>query len=687
MNGRPRPDSIIPAGSIIYLAIAVIWAVLFIGDVFAEETWMPTEPGPAHAGVQGSGIELGNAAISVRWQIGDKWTRSLEDHWNDHRVSSTGEPFAILLRSGRTVAASSMEVLEKPRSEKLSTRPRASCAAEGLPGQSVCMNLQDDESGLRVTWRVSLRDGANYVRQEITLQPTKENVDVKEIVMVDLPIPEAQVMGTVPGSPAVAGTWFFALEHPMSISEAEDGHVRCSIQRVLPLRSGQSTTYSSVIGVAPARQLRRGFLRYIEQERAHPYRTFLHYNSWYDLAFGAQFNEEQCVERIKTYGEELTRKRRVKLDSFLFDDGWDDTATIWQFHKGFPSGFSPLKKAADDIGGGPGAWLSPWGGYGTSREQRLATGKKNGYEVDKQGFALSGPKYYRRFHEVCLDFVEKYGVNQFKFDGTGSPDKQYSGSEFGSDFEAAIQLISDLRKVKPDLFINLTTGTWPSPFWLRHADSIWSGGSDHSFTGVGSDRQKWITYRDGDTYTGVVRKGPLYPLNSLMLHGLIFAEHAEKLSTDPGGDFRDEVRSYFGSGTDLQELYITPSLLSSKNWDDLAEAARWSRENADVLVDTHWVGGDPNKLEVYGWASWSPRKGILVLRNPDEKVQPFAVNIARILELPGSAKGEMNARSPWAEDQQKPPIVLKIDEPRTVELKPFEVIVWEISRKQTPSPP
>ena len=35
-----------------------------------------------------------------------------------------------------------------------------------------------------------------------------------------------------------------------------------------------------------------------------------------------------------------------------------------------------------------------------------------------------------------------------------------------------------------------------------------------------------------------------------------------------------------------------------------------------VLKDTHWVGGDPRWLQVYGWASWSQEKSILVLRNP-----------------------------------------------------------------------
>ena len=61
----------------------------------------------------------------------------------------------------------------------------------------------------------------------------------------------------------------------------------------------------------------------------------------------------------------------------------------------------------------------------------------------------------------------------------------------------------------------------------------------------------------------VVQNGPLYPLNSLMLHGMIYAQHHRDLDKDPGNDFRNEVRSYFGTGTQLQEMYITPSLLTA----------------------------------------------------------------------------------------------------------------------------
>ena len=241
-----------------------------------------------------------------------------------------------------------------------------------------------------------------------------------------------------------------------------------------------------------------------------------------------------------------------------------------------------------------------------------------------------------------------------------------------------LALIADLRAEKPDLYVNLTSGTYPSPFFLRHADSIWRGGEDHDFTGVGSDRQRWITYRDADTYAGIVRKGPLFPLNALMLHGVIYARHANHLDSDPGGDFTSECRAYFGTGTQLQELYVTPALLSPANWDALAEAARWSRDRAAILVDTHWVGGDPGALEVYGHAAWLPGKGTLVLRNPKDVPQGIELDIGAALEVPADAPRRFSARSPWAADRAKAPVVLEAAMPHRFDLAPFEVLTLDV---------
>jgi hypothetical protein len=435
---------------------------------------------------------------------------------------------------------------------------------------------------------------------------------------------------------------------------------------VLPLRPRQSIAYSAVIGVAPAGQMRRSFLNYIERERAHPYRTFLHYNTWYDLGEGQRYDEAGALDRVHAFGEELTRKRNVVLDSFLFDDGWDNTHSLWGFDSGFPDGFTRVGNAAAQYHFGVGVWLSPWGGYEKEKQERIAFGTHAGYEIVKGGYALSGPRYYRAFEETCLRMIDKYRVNQFKFDGTGNANQVFPGSLFDSDFDAALHLIGRLRRQDPQIFV--------------YADSIWRGGEDHSFvTGAGSWRQRWITYRDAQTYKNIVQGGPLFPLNSLMLHGIIYAQFAEHLSSDPGHDFSSEVRDYFGAGTALQEMYITPSLLSKNDWDVLAECARWSRANSQVLRDTHWIGGDPASLQVYGWASWTPAKGIVVLRNPADHAQEFSLDLQPAFELPESAPRTYRAHSPWKSDAAAPAMPLRAGTPRRITLQPYQVLTLEMS--------
>jgi len=157
----------------------------------------------------------------------------------------------------------------------------------------------------------------------------------------------------------------------------------------------------------------------------------------------------------------------------------------------------------------------------------------------------------------------------------------------------------------------------------------------------------------------------------------VFAQKAAHLDTDPGNDFANEVRSYFGSGTQLQEMYITPSLLTEANWDVLAETAKWSRGNAATLADTHWVGGDPRWLEVYGWAAWSPLKAILTLRNPSAQSQEITLDVAQTFELPAGAARRFSAHSPWAADAAQPAVVLEAGKPHIFQLAPFQVLTLD----------
>ena len=630
-----------------------------------------------------SGGSLRNNRIAALWTILPSGHLASLQIRELHHKSETepslllDEPFSIELKQIGVLRASDLLITGPASMEKLAPNPSASRASERLSGITVHYPLADPAGRFQADWALTLRQGSSYIRQLLTITAGNQPLPLSGLVMIDVHSPGIAVTGIVKGSPLIVGNFFLGLESPLSESSVVGDRGVCEFHSGVPIGANQSVAFSSAIGVADEGQMRRSFLAYLERERAHPYRTFLHYNSWFDIGYFNPYTQQEALNRIHAFGDELHNKRGVTLDSFLFDEGWDDTGNLWQIRPDFKDGFEPLTKAAAEYGAAPGVWLSPWGGYNPTKQARVATAKRDGYEIVDGGLALSGPRYYPLFHDAAVRMVSKYAVNQFKFDGTGNVDQVVKGSAFSSDFDAAIHLIGDLRQLKPDLFINLTTGTWPSPFWLFYADSIWRGGDDTEFAGVGTDRERWITYRDGDTYDEIVKAGKLYPLNSLMLHGIVYAQKAPHLSTDPGSDFANEVHSYFGAGTHLQEMYITPSLLTSANWDTLAEAARWSRSNAATLTDTHWVGGDPRWLQVYGWAAWSQQKAILTLRNPSTQPQNFSIDIGSAFELPNAAARTFTAHSPWAADASQPAIELEAGKTHTFHLAPFQVLMLE----------
>lgn len=261
-----------------------------------------------------------------------------------------------------------MRLTAGPKLEELAANLSAARLEDHLSGKHAVVSLEDPETKLTAQWSAILRDGDNYIRQEISFSAAQDE-PIREVRLFDFSLHAARAEGAAKGSPVTAGNIFLGFENPLSRCNAEAGHVRCSIGRELPMKMGQRVIHSSVIGVSPQGQMRRGFLNYIERERARPYRPFLHYNSWHDIGYGNLYDQPAALIVIHAFGEELTTNRHVKLDCFLFDDGWDDPRSSWSFNSGFPDGFSPIEKAAAAYSATPGIWLSPWGGYEQAKQE------------------------------------------------------------------------------------------------------------------------------------------------------------------------------------------------------------------------------------------------------------------------------------------------------------------------------
>jgi hypothetical protein len=547
-----------------------------------------------------------------------------------------------------------------------------------LSDKTYSANLQNAKLGLKVRWEASLGNGDNFVKQVFTFE-AKDSVKISKVTLIQLPAAlAAKKVGTVDGSPLVRGNMFFSVEHPMSQTSANKTYTTAYLPRLEALKSGNPLTISSVFGVVPAGQLRRGFLYYTERQRAHPYRQVLHYNSWFDLSWvDRKLSDSVCLDRIKVFTDSLISKRAVKLDAFLFDDGWDNNKSLWQFNPGFPNGFANLSKATKAVNARLGVWISPWGGYDEPKAQRLEYGKKQNppFETNENGFSLTGPIYYNRFRDVTLSFIKNYNVSMFKFDGVGAGNGASGASiTYQKDIEAFLKLITELRSNKPDLYLSLTVGTWPSVYWLKYGDAIWRAGDDTGLAGDGSKRQQWITYKDAQAYKNIVKRAPLFPLNSIMYHGICIADNGlpGKLEMDDK-DVADEIWAFFGTGTGLQELYVNPHKLDSEDWNCIRDAANWSKAHQKQLADVHWVGGDPAKGQAYGYAGWADKKGVLTLRNPTALPKSITINVKQVFEIPAGLSANYsfyNARTQVAGEVFSGNSI-------TVKLAPYEVKVMD----------
>ncbi|MDQ7981979.1 enterotoxin [Paraburkholderia sp. SARCC-3016] len=641
-----------------------------------------SDPGCPVLRIEGARHTFGNAALALQWRIDDERFHAFELADRVHaRTLRIAEPFTLSFADRRALRLADLLPIAPLRCEPLPVDPLASRVAGRIAGVRVTAMLRDVAGTLRIEWSVEQHEGSPYLRMHLAIGATVEPLHVHAVSLLETEASDARATGIVDGSPVCVGNLYLGCENPLSQSDLtrETTGLRFYVARALPIEPGKTVVYSTVAGIARDGQLRRDFASYLERERAHPSRAFLHYNSWFDIGYLTRYTQAQALERIAAIGHALHDERGVTIDGFMFDDGWDDYSGSWAFSNAFPHGFEPLRDADARYGAAPGVWLSPWGGYGPPRDERVARGAAAGFETVGNRFALSGERYYRRFHQVTMDLVRRHGIRHFKFDGTGNANRVFPGSRFDSDWDAAIELIGDIRREAPDAFINLSTGTLPSPFWLRHADTIWRGGEDFGFAGTGSEREQWITYRDTQIYRNVVLASPLFPLDSLMLHGIICAQENRRLDASDGEDFVHDVRSFFGSGTQLQELYVTPSLLGGRAWDTLAAAAIWARGAAVVLRDNHWIGGAPDELDVYGWAAWTPSRAIVTLRNPDSRPRPVVLDLRAQLELPAGLPARFAACTPWSENSRMAAISqIDADCPPTIDLAPFEVLTLEL---------
>lgn len=614
------------------------------------------------------------------------------------------ELFKVLLGDGKTITASEMK-LEDVKMVTLAENPSAATASLRYAGKALEARFTYEE--LSIVWRAVLRNGSHYLRTEMDIQAAKD-LPMKGIVAMNYLVAKnsaytaPEVVGNTRGAILASNHIFAGLETPMGLNSCKDEgnatHIEGLWRRNTTLKAGKTWNISSVVGLVAPKQLRRSFLAYSERERAVAWRPYPVYISWYELnidrnnaqapSYKGNMTVEQCADVVSHWKTHFYDKYQMAPKAFVWDDGWDQYGT-WTFNPNFPNGFDEPANEAKKMGTGIGAWLGPVGGYGQSGEYRRT------YWRSKGGMQLSNEDYYNFFIRCCTNMIDRYDFRFFKFDGISAqasaigPDEGTRGEE---NAEAIISIERAVRQKRPDIFLNTTVGTWASPFWFHFTDAVWRQEGDYGEAGdQGSDRERWITYRDRLVYQNFIQRSPVCPINTLMTHGFILSRWgAVSKNMDYDGIVR-EMRCAFACGSGMVELYNDYKLMDEIKdnqgnagalWKDLAECIKWQQEQADVLPDAHWVGGNPwdgKKANVYGWAAWNGKKSVLTLRNPSTSAQTFTTTLREALDIPAYVRGKITLTHAFSQAElDGMPInkAIDIDTPLVLNLPGSSVFIY-----------
>lgn len=469
-------------------------------------------------------------------------------------------------------------------------------------------------------------------------------------------------------------------------------------------KNGEFALWRNVFGSARSLDLeviKSDFFDYI-RDISVPFRFRVQYNSWYDHMM--DINSENIFDSFFEIEKGLTQHGVPPVDSYVVDDGWNDyTGNFWKFNNKFPNELYEASKTAKKLSSDFGLWLGPRGGYIYERAfgknmEKAGTGR---YNRQARDVCISHSGYVKSVTDLFIDYMDRFDINYWKLDGfayrpcrskkhghiTGGPNGMYYTTEV---WERWIEIFDKMLRFRAsqgkELWLNLTSYTNPSPWFLQWGKSMWlQNSSDHSFISrskkgealKGNKSDEMLTYRDDRYFDFCNKRQFQFPLSNVYNHDPIYGNTVKiKMTTE---DYRKFMFVLAARGTAFWELYYSFNLFNDDMWDINAFVLQWAKKNFDVLKNAKLIGETPAEGKVYGYSAWNGDHGFITLRNPANKVQSFKVKLDRIIGVGEGASNLVKRQLiPYAFSGNNE--IHSYGDVLETEVQPHEVIVLEFAK-------
>ncbi|MDE5756949.1 MAG: alpha-galactosidase [Clostridia bacterium] len=514
---------------------------------------------------------------------------------------------------------------------------------------------------------------------------------------------------TTMGQPYYVNDMFFGGEFPVADNRIEEGvaysryHIGRSFADIA--QDGEYNSIPFVMGSgknAKFHSMRADFFRYVYTIVAQPAKFRLQFNSWYDNML--DIDSDKIAKSFKAIAGGFDEAGLRPLDCYVVDDGWIDykSAKFWEFDSNkFPNEFYSESKLTKEFGSTFGVWFGPRGGYTQQTYKYAKLLESIGYPKCKQSYDICtcNPKYIKDLCARMADFCDKYNVSYFKIDGFavtpckakdhGHPKGVGDGLYFYTFlWEEWTKGFENIRKTRPDVFLNATSYAHCSPWFLKWCDAIWLNNcNDMGYAGKGDNLSQCLNYRDGKYRDFFEIRQLQFPISNLYNHEPCYAER--NCNPPLTGNLKtpdlahptvvydiDQFKTYLYMcmmrGTGFVELYFSPQMFDKQRYAAATEVLQWAEENFDTIRHSAFFGDAPEEGGVYGYYAFNDGKGILAIRNSSDVKMSYAFD-HKSLSFDDSAY-EIEQFYPIAGESAEVASGDKLD----IELQPFEVRLYNI---------
>ena len=643
------------------------------------------------------------------------------------------------------------------------------------------------DAAATVEQKVVMYDGDHFMRKWIELKTTDTDARVKFIDGERLNVNKDDKTWTAPrdkggivsmemdksvlGQPVYINGMFFGCEFPEADTQIMDGLARSrywtgknftDFQRDNQLtKDGEFVSWETVCGATHSdgsdiNVIQTDFYSYITSI-SKPSDFRIQYNSWFDnMMF---IDDENIIESFKAVDKELSETGVRPLESYVVDDGWNqyrattnqyttgddlrrngsvdeplgvNTSGFWQFNNKFPDGLTPSSNLVHKLGSEFGVWIGPRGGYNyydnlANIIAQAGNGSSAGRSID-----VADQRYVDKFGDMAVDWMQKYGVNYWKWDGfadggqygaftsgedhaqyneahqhmEGGPHHFYHVTDLWEKWIVLFDRVWDTASAEQieDLWVSLTCYVNPSPWFLQWSNSVWiqctldRGDVDN---GLLHDKMNtMLTYRDACYYDFLKNHEFQFPLANLYNHDPVYGKEGTGIKADSmnGEQFRNYLYMMGTRGTAFWELYYSDSLFNDERYLVNADFLEWEEGNFDMLRNAKMIGsGSPasqvklggidagGTYSTYGFAGFNNDgdEGIISMRNPDTVAKELNFTLNEGVGCTSDGTYHVVLDHVYTEKGKKAaeaPKTVQFGQKVSITLQPGETQIWHLSK-------